>query len=105
MLQRAHLTIPLVSPHQGHILTFLHAFRMAAKLLWRWARSNLVLDMRLRAPIFTTQLHSYLESVRVTKCSDIPSSVWPRASAGGPQALLKAMAHHGAWPIFPRCTL
>ena len=48
VLQRAHLTVPLVSPHQGHILTFLHAFRMAAKLLWRWARSNLVLDMRLR---------------------------------------------------------
>ena len=59
VLQQAHLTIPLVSPHQGHILTFLHAFRMAAKVPWRWARSNLVLDMRLKGQASTTQLHAY----------------------------------------------
>ena len=103
-LQRAHLTIPLVSPHQGHILTFLHAFRMAAKLLWRWARSSLVLDMRLRGRTSTAQLHSYLKSVRVTR-SDISSSVWPCTCGGWPKRTLKSSGTPWSWPIFPWCAL
>lgn len=97
VLPWAHLTIPLVSPHQGHILTFLHAFRMAAKLLWRWARSNLVLDMRLQGQTSTAQLHSCLESVRVTTCSDVPSSVWPCACGGWPTSTLES--HGTPWSM------